>query len=200
MNERTFHASQVHLLDDPERLQWLLPAEVIAPLPLRAGSVVADVGAGTGYFTLPLASAVGENGKVLAVDFQKEMLTRISQKLAQPNAPLNVELVEGDAIRTTLFTGSCDLVFMANLWHELDDYPAVLREATRILRQDGILAILDWRADRPSPPGPPAGHRVSADQAKTMLADHHWSVMSSQNIGQYSYLLLGSRPQEQRAT
>lgn len=117
---------------------------------------------GTGYFALPFARAVGIDGKILAVDFQKEMLEKLRLKLSGPVALQNIVLVEGEAARTTLAGNSCDLVFMANLWHELDDEAGVLAEVKRLIRPGGCLVILDWGGDvAPSsrsacrPPGPP---------------------------------------------
>ncbi len=192
MNERTFDASQAHRLEDPERFTWLPPDEVIGQLSISPGAVVADIGAGTGYFAFPIAGAVGEGGSVFAVDFQSEMLSHIRTKLARPGSPTNINLVEGEAARTTLPAGSCDVVFMANLWHELDDYPKILREAGRILRQGGTLVIVDWRADIPSPPGPPLEHRVSASQVQVTLRETGWSVLKAGQVGIYSHLLLAS--------
>jgi ubiquinone/menaquinone biosynthesis C-methylase UbiE len=192
MNERTFHFSQAHRLEDPERLKWLPVDEVIGAIPLKPGSVVADVGAGTGYVTIPLARAVGEKGRVIAVDIQQEMLSKIREKLAASGNPPNVDLVEGDAAHTTLPPQSCDIVLMVNIWHELDDYPAVLVEAGRILRPEGELVIVDWRADLPSPPGPPAEHRVSVLQMQATLDHSSWSTVRSGTIGLYSHLIVAS--------
>lgn len=190
MNERTFNAGHAHRLEDPERLTWLPPDEVIGQISIKPGAVVADIGAGTGYFTLPIARAVGDAGRVYAVDFQREMLSHIRKKLSAPGSPSNVQVVEGEAARTTLPAGSCDVVFMANLWHELDDYPDVLREVGRILRAGGFLAIVDWRADLPSPPGPPVEHRVAASRVQATLRDNGWSVLKGGQVGIYSHLIL----------
>lgn len=81
MDERRFNASLAHRLDDPDRLLWLLPAKVLDALAVRPGETIADVGAGTGYFSVPLAHAVGPSGKVYAVDAQPEMLVWLRQKL-----------------------------------------------------------------------------------------------------------------------
>ena len=70
MHDRRFNSSLANRLDDPDRLLWLPPHEVIAALGIQPGDVVADIGAGTGYFALPLARAVGPKGKVCAVDAQ----------------------------------------------------------------------------------------------------------------------------------
>ena len=83
MHDRRFPASQAERLDNPERLLWLPPGDVLAALGVQIGATVADVGAGTGYFALPLSSAVGAAGKVYAVDGQSEMLAWIKGKLDQ---------------------------------------------------------------------------------------------------------------------
>ena len=190
MNERTFHPSQAHKLDDPERLQWLPPDEILGHLNIREGSTIADVGAGTGYFSFPFAEAVGNAGKVYAVDFQREMLQIIRHKLRQPGSPSNISIVEGDAVQTGLSGASCDIVFMANIWHELDGHPEVLRECSKILRPGGMLAILDWSPDMPSPPGPPVEHRISPDEVRQALERSDWTISRAIAVGKFSYLVL----------
>ena len=193
MNERTFQAAHAHKLDDPERLAWLPPSEVLDRLALPPGSIVADIGAGTGYFAIPLARAAGPNGRVFAVDFQPAMLARIRAKLDAADAPANIELVEGSADRTSLPESTCDLAFFANIWHEVDDPAKVLQEASRILKPAARLAILDWRNDRSSPPGPPDDHRLAAADVAAFLSRNGWKVDTNQNVGHYSYLIQARR-------
>ncbi len=75
MNDREFKHTEAHKLEDPERLKWLPPAEILAHLRLGPGMKVADIGAGTGYFSIPIARAVGALGHVFAVDLQPEIWT-----------------------------------------------------------------------------------------------------------------------------
>jgi ubiquinone/menaquinone biosynthesis C-methylase UbiE len=189
-HERMFHHHRAEKLNDPERRTWLPPAEVIASLDLRPGMVVADIGAGTGYFAIPLAQAVGPTGRVYAVDLQPEMLDLLRAAMPQ-GAP--IELVSADASRITLPTASVDLCFTANVWHELDDRAAVLAEFARLLRPAGRLAILDWRADVAQPPGPPIEHRVAADEIIAMLPRLGWEQALARSIGVYSYLVTATR-------
>ncbi len=190
MNERTFHHTQAHKLDDPERLRWLPPDDVLGRLPLKKGITVADIGTGTGYFAIPIAQKIGGQGIVYAVDLQQEMLSLLRTKLSALPGPVNVKPVLGDALHTTLASGSCDIVFMSNLWHELDDYPEVLKETARILRPGGSLAILDWSPDFAPPPGPPTDHRIAMDQVRATVQTNGWTVATAGHVGAYSHFVL----------
>lgn len=190
-HERMFHHDHAHKLDDPERRQWLPASEVLDRLDVRPGTTVADIGAGTGYFALPLAERVGPDGRVNAVDLQPQMLERLGARVPEGQ---RVELVHADAAATTLPDCSQDLVFLANVWHEVDDPAATLAEVERITRAGGRVAILDWRADLESPPGPPRAHRVAAETVAALLRAKGWSDVASSTVGTYSHLVVATRP------
>ncbi|HUB81803.1 MAG TPA: class I SAM-dependent methyltransferase [Bryobacteraceae bacterium] len=198
MNERTFDPANAHRLEDPQRLAWTPPDEIIGRLGLKSGMVVADIGAGTGFFALPFAGAVHPLGMVWAVDVQPEMLCLLQQKLAREGAASGVRLVEGDAAHTGLPNGAYDVVFLANLWHELDGHRAVLAESRRILRACGRIAILDWRPGVAQPPGPPLSHRIPLTQIEDSLQDDGWCLLASAELGPYSYFVTASPPVEPR--
>lgn len=191
MHERRFHPSQMHKLEDPDRPRWLPPGEVLARLALQPGWTVADIGAGTGYFTLPMASAVGAQGRIFAVDVSPEMLARLRARLAEA-ALANVECVVAEACATTLPAASCDLVLIANVWHEFDDHAAVLAEASRILDPSGCIALLDWRPDVERHHGPPLEHRIAAEVAAHSLTQAGFFLAQPVFLLPYSWLLTGS--------
>lgn len=190
MNERTFHHHHHARLDAPERQSWLSTDEVLAALGLMPGQRIADLGAGTGYFARPMAVAVGPSGWVAAVDLQPEMLALLKDKPELPGAAV-ITPVLGAAHKTALPASSFDLVFLANVWHELDDVGAVLSEAKRLLAPKGRVAILDWRTDVAKEPGPPMEHRVSEEAALASLKAAGFAA-SSRHVGAYAYLLLTS--------
>lgn len=190
MHTRQFPASEAHRLDLPARRIWLPPAEVLAAMALSPGQTIADVGAGTGYFSLPLAQAVGPRGKVYAVDAQNEMLSLLKQKLDEA-AVSNVELIHAEADKTSLPESSCDLFFAANVWHEFDDCTTVLQEAVRVLKAGGQIAILDWRPDAPPEPGPPLAHRLHSSGAVNALASSGFQNIAVAHVGLYSWLVQG---------
>jgi ubiquinone/menaquinone biosynthesis C-methylase UbiE len=189
-NDRTFNPTAIQKLETPGRRLWLPPAKVLLKLGVRPGMRVADIGAGSGYFSIPLASAVAPDGVVKAVDFQPEMLEFLRGKLTGTE---NIETVAGTAQASTLADSSCDLALLANLWHELDEREAVLAEQRRILCPGGRLAILDWRTDATPPPGPPVAHRIAVADVRAALARAGWLNITHTSVGPYSYLVLADR-------
>lgn len=194
MQDRRFNPSLAHRLDDPARLLWLPPDEVIAMLRVQPGDLVADLGAGTGYFTLPLAHALGSKGKVWAVDAQTEMLSLLKEKLDLAGVS-NVELVCAEGDRTEIPDAACTLVFLANVWHEFEDRDAVLREAQRILSPGGRVAILDWRTDVEPVHGPPLAHRIAAADAVRDMRHAGFEQLASAEVGRYSWVVQGEKVQ-----
>jgi ubiquinone/menaquinone biosynthesis C-methylase UbiE len=185
-HERMFHHHHAHKLDDPERRKWLPEKDVLARLALRPDMSVADIGAGTGYFALPIARVVA---RVYAVDMQPEMLEMLRSRIGD----LPITAVNGEATKTTLNDASVDLALLANVWHELDDHPAALVELARVVRPGGRIAILDWRPDTDPENGPPPDHRIAPEKIEAQLRDGGWRVESSAPIGAYHQLIIASR-------
>ena len=192
MHDRRFPAAQAHRLEDPARLQWLPPDEVLSLVNIAPGEIIADIGAGTGYFAMPMAESTGNQGRVIAVDAQSEMIAWIRGKMETSGAK-NLQLVHAEAESTTLPGASCDLVFMANVWHEFPNREAVLAEAARILKPEGRLAILDWRPDVEREAGPPLEHRIDVGDCVHQVQAAGFTLDSLGNAGAYSWLVIGKR-------
>ena len=186
-HERMFYHHHAQKLDDPDRRKWLPESDVIDRLALRPEMIVADIGAGTGYFTLPIARVVS---RVLAVDMQPEMLEILRTRVGD----LPIETVLGEATKTTLKDASADLALLANVWHELDDHDAALAELARVLRPNGRVAIVDWRPDASAENGPPLDHRIAREKVEERLRTNAWRVESAAMVGAYHYLMLATRP------
>jgi ubiquinone/menaquinone biosynthesis C-methylase UbiE len=155
-------AHYLERLEAPERAAWQMPDQVVAALGLRAGHVIADVGAGPGYFSLRLARAVGQQGRVFAVDVEPAMLTVLRERLAAQRSE-RITPVLGLPDDPLLPAASCDRVLSVNAYHHYHDRPAALRRMARLLRRGGRLAVIDFHK-RESPMGPPVGERVSREQ------------------------------------
>jgi ubiquinone/menaquinone biosynthesis C-methylase UbiE len=138
-------------LERAEREQEEHPEQLIEELQIRAGQVVADIGAGTGYFSRRLAGKVGPTGKVFAEDIQPEMLTLLSNKMAAVGIT-NVISILGTTTDSKLPPGSVDLVLMVDVYHEFD-WPCEMMEAIcRSLKPGGRVVFVEFRGEDPGVP------------------------------------------------
>ncbi len=122
------------------------PAKIIAQLDLQSGSRVAEIGTGSGAYSLAAAKAVGEHGKVFAVEVQKELLSRL-EKEVRAQRIFNIDTVWGDAEAvggTKLADGSCDAAIIANVLFQSPEKAALAREAARITKPRGRVLVVDW--------------------------------------------------------
>ena len=191
-HERRFDPSKIQKLDAPDRGEHFPVEKILDLIAISAPLNVADVGAGTGYFALPLARRAAP-GKLFAVDPSPELLQALRGKLTAADAPQNVELVAGEAADTALPEASCDLIFLCAVWHEIDDRLAALREFHRIAAPNARLAVVDWSPEGFSPPGPPLAHRIARSQVERELESCGWTVTKSETVTASAYLVVGRR-------
>ncbi len=152
-------------MDQPDN--FLHPERIIGLLEINKGSVIADFGAGHGYFTIPLARATGPDGRVYAIEIQKAGLTVIRTK-AKLEHLLHIELVWADLDRpngSQLKEESVDLVLMANVLFQSEKKTNIMQEAHRVLKLGARALVIEWKPDEPSF-GPPVSLRVSADEVQ----------------------------------
>lgn len=150
--------------DDPARDEWQQPARVIAALGLEPGQAVADIGAGTGYFSVRLAKAAGI-AKVFAVDIEQSMLEYVRQRAAKEGLR-NVIAVQGASDRSNL-PEPVDLVLVVDTFHHIPNREAYFRELKKSLKPSGRLAIIDFRKGAPA--GPPEEFRFTPEQISAQL-------------------------------
>jgi ubiquinone/menaquinone biosynthesis C-methylase UbiE len=152
--------------DDPARDQWQMPERVIETLALAPGQLVADIGAGTGYFTVRLAKAAARP-KVYAVDIEKSMVEYVTQRAAKEGLE-QVVAVHGGADRANL-PEPVDVVLIVDTYHHIPNRPAYFRELRKSMKGSGRLAIIDFRKGAPS--GPPEHFRFTPDQITGELTE-----------------------------
>ena len=122
---------------------WQQPERVVAALGIRPGDRVADLGSGSGYFTVHLARAVDAAGRVWAVDVDEEMNAYLRERLAREKID-NVEVVLGRYDDPLLPDGGVDLVVVIDTYHHIEDRPAYFRSLRRDLAPGGRVAVIDF--------------------------------------------------------
>lgn len=153
--------------DSAERAAWQKPDEVIASLNVAADAIVADLGAGTGYFALRLAKTASA-GKVYAVDIEPTMVAWLSERAGKEQLD-NLVAVQGAADDPNL-PEPIDLAFMCNVFHHLADPKAYFVRVGEGLRPGARVVIVDFKTDNPDDaPGPPKAMRTSIEQVSTAM-------------------------------
>lgn len=134
--------SQRRLQGEAQREEWQKVEEILQALQVRPGSVVADVGAGDGFFTSRLSAAVGAEGRVLAVDVSADALRRLRARVAD-EALSNVQVIEGATDDPRLPAGSLDAALVVNAYHEMVEHQAILAGIRAALKPGGRLVIVE---------------------------------------------------------
>ena len=143
------------ILEDPARDAWQKPHEVLMALALRPEEAVADIGAGSGYFSRRLALHAG---KVYAVDIDGKLL-----EMTKANAPANVETVLASANDPKLAPASVDTIFFCDVLHHIGERPAYYAKLDKALRPGGRIVMIDFHK-RDLPVGPPVSMKLSEEE------------------------------------
>lgn len=183
--------------DDLERREWQNPEATLGALGLGPGQVVADVGAGDGFFAIPAARMVGPRGVVYAVDSSVGRLTRLHEK-AEDEGLENIRIRAGPAEEFVVCEGCADLVFFGICLHDFADQGAALRNAMTALKPGGLLANLDWKKEETVRHGdllgPPVEIRFSEEEAVALIGEAGFAIESVEPSGEYFYLVRARRP------
>jgi SAM-dependent methyltransferase len=153
---RLFQTVDLGLLEAPDRNEWQKPDQIMDTLRLAEGSSVAEIGAAGGWFTMHLARRVGPNGAVYAEDIQREMIDGIARRAQREKLPW-VTPILGTATDPRLPSG-LDAILIADVYHEVEDPVALLRNAARSLKPQGLLGVVDFLAGGGGP-GPAPDER-----------------------------------------
>jgi ubiquinone/menaquinone biosynthesis C-methylase UbiE len=180
-----FDANKAGILDDPERVKILDSASILDKLELRGEMVFADLGCGTGFFAIPAARRVK---KVFALDIQPEMLEILRDKIKKEKIT-NIEALLSGESSIPLLDKSVDILLTANVFHELEDRSALLREVKRVLKMNGRLMIIDWKKMEMDF-GPPLQERLDEKEVIATCFRNGFTLIEKLNIGPYNYLLI----------
>lgn len=172
--------------------KFLNPDRILFQAGLTAGQVAADLGAGSGYFTIAAGQIVGSNGKVFSVDILESALNHITAEARMKNVK-NIKTVRADlefvSSLDTISTGSCDCVMLVNILHQIAHKPELIKITYRLLKTGGKVLIIDWN-NEPFPLGPQASERVSDEAVKKLMEAANFKLTSHLDTDMYHYGLL----------
>lgn len=178
-------------LERPEREAEEAPTIAIKALQLQPGQVVADIGAGSGYYTVRMAAAVGPTGKVYATDIQPGMLDILRRRVARQGLT-NVETVLGDPDDPKLPAGALDLAIMVDVYHELAAPQTFVRRLRAALKPGGRLVLLEFRKEDPAIPIRPE-HKMSIAEVKAELEPEGFVLSRVLNDLPWQHILVLTR-------
>ena len=171
--------------DDPSRDAWQKPEQVLDTLTLDRNALVADIGAGTGYFSVRLAKRVPE-GKVFAIDVEPDMLRYLSERARREHLNNVIPVVANQ--ESANIPEPVDLIMIVDTYHHIDDRLAYFTKLKKSLRPQGRLAIVDFKLD--SPEGPPPAHRISAEKVTEELKAAGYSLIAAHSFLPRQYFLV----------
>jgi predicted methyltransferase len=176
------------VFDDPARDAWQKPAELVAALDLRPGMTVADLGAGTGYFSRHLSAAVGATGTVFAVETEPNMVAKLRER-SKHEQTANVTPVLASFDNPRLPPRAIDLVLIVDTFHHIDDRLPYLRRLAAVLTPEGRVAIVDWEK-RDLPVGPPPDHKIAREQVVAEMESAGYVLRAAPAVLPYQYFLI----------
>ena len=189
---RLFPPQDLGLLESPDRAAWQKPDQIMDALRISDGAAVADIGAGSGYFTVRLAQRVGPKGIVYAQDVQREMLEVIRRR-AKLEGLQNVQLRRGQGSDPNLPAGALDAILVVDTYYQVT--PAVrvmfLKNLAAALKPNGRLGIVEYKPGRGGP-GPDAEERLASSIVETDARTAGLRVLARENLP-YQYLVVLGR-------
>ena len=182
-----FDPKDMHLLVAPERRQVIDTYSLLSRLPIRPHHVVADIGCGPGYFSVPIAKYV-YGGKLHAIDVQQEMLDAVQAALDEARLT-NVHLALSKERTLPLDDESLDGALVAFVLQEATSPKALLAETQRCLRSSGWLAVLEWYK-RDMDQGPPVGRRIDPEDMEAMAKKLEFRDIVTRELNPEQYMVL----------
>jgi ubiquinone/menaquinone biosynthesis C-methylase UbiE len=174
-------------LDDPARDAYQKPEEVLKALDLRPGEAVADIGAGSGYFAVRFAQAVGETGRVYAVDISPDMVRHLNRRLRDAGLR-NVFTILADPDDPLLPDASVDRFVIVNTWHHVEDQAKYLERMKRMLKPGGQVVHIDFQK-RDLPVGPPVGMKIAREDLVKQMEGAGFRLAAEHGFLPYQYFL-----------
>ena len=179
-----FDVKRIEVLESKDREKWQKPEDIMRYLELSVSHVVADLGCGTGYFSVPISSKVK---KVYAIDVQKEMLDYLEKKVQKDHIK-NIETLLSTDNVIPLENESVNVLLSVNTMHEFQNRDRIIKEIYRVIKQTGRIVIVDFKKEN-TKFGPPVNIRISKKQAIDMFKKQNMKIDKIRNLPN-QYLLV----------
>ena len=180
-------AAYIKALDDPARDAYQKPHEVVEALALKPGEIIADIGSGSGYFTLRMARHVGEQGHVYGVDVSADMIRHLNERI-RDGAVLNVSTILARP-DDPLLPQPVDRFVIVDVWHHVDDQPTYLALMKKHLKPGGQVVMIDFHK-RDLPVGPPLAMKIAREDLIAQMTTHGFSLAREHTFLPYQYFLV----------
>lgn len=181
----------IQRMESPDRGEWQKPEKVVDYLAIKNGDTVADIGAGSGYFTVILSRRIGDSGKVYAVDIEKGMIEYI-EKRAQKEGLNNMNYILAKPDDPLLPKSSVDLIFICDTYHHIEKRDGYLKILKDVLKKDGRLVIVDFHAVN-TPVGPPLSMRIPKEKTVKEILSAGFKAEAEYFFLPYQYFLIFSK-------
>ena len=178
----------IGMLEDPKRDAYQKPHEVLTALAIKPGEVIADIGAGSGYFTFRLAHHVGNNGKVYAIDVNPDMILHLNRRVRDLRA-MNVNSILADPDDPLLPERSVNRFFFSNSWHHIDNHTKYLSLIKKMLKPGGEIIMIDFHK-KELPVGPPMQMRIAREDLIKQMESNGFRLAKEHTFLPYQYFLV----------
>ena len=175
-------------LEDPKRDAYQKPQQVLAALDLKPGESIADIGAGSGYFTFRLARHVSERGMIYAVDVSPDMILHINRVIRDLKVT-NVVSVLAEPDDPLLPVASVNRFFFSDSWHHIDNQTKYLSLMKKLLKPNGEVVMIDFHK-RETPLGPPMKMRIARDDLVKQMDANGYRLTKEHTFLPYQYFLV----------
>ncbi len=186
-----FDPVNINKLDNEWRKQNLPAVSTLGKLGLISTDILADIGCGVGYFTIPATEILDKKNKIFALDTSDIMLTEVEKRAIVANTS-NVITIESKEYELILPDGTVTFALLAIVLHEIDDKKRFIEEILRILKPGGKLAIIEWEK-KPTEIGPPLEHRIGKEEASKILIEMGFQIENVLSFADMFYGLVANK-------